>query len=84
MSRAEAQARYLAALAARAYSDEQIRLVANANIAETQDIDQLKHSLAQLPPAEVRGLLAAMATNPTLLNDDSLAALASLLGSKAL
>lgn len=34
MSRAEAQARYLAALAARAYSDEQMRLVASANIVD--------------------------------------------------
>jgi hypothetical protein len=82
MSRAEAQARYLAALAARAYSDEQMRLVASANIVdgEGDGITELERSLAELPPAQVRSLLEAMATDPTLLSEDTLAELASILG----
>lgn len=86
MSRAEAQARYLAALAARAYSDEQMRLVASANIVdgEGDGITELERSLAELPPAQVRSLLEAMATNPTMLSEDTLAELASILGRRDL
>ncbi|MER6531692.1 hypothetical protein [Streptomyces sp. NPDC001508] len=84
MSSAEAQARYLAALAARAYSDEQLRLVTNANIVDAAGIAELKRSLAELPPERVKGLLDAMATNPSLLSEETLAELASLLGRRAL
>lgn len=84
MSSAEAQARYLAALAARAYSDEQMRLVTNANIVDAEDISELKRALAELPPERVKGLLEAMATNPSLLSEETLAELASLLGRRAL
>ena len=82
MSRAEAQARYLAALAARAYSDEQMRLVASAHIVDGggDGITELKRSLATLPPAQVRSLLEAMAINPTMLSEATLAELASILG----
>lgn len=82
MSRAEAQARYLAALAARAYSDEQMRLVASANIGDREGdgIAELERSLAELPPAQVRSVLEAMATDPTMLREDTLAELASILG----
>jgi hypothetical protein len=84
MSSAEAKARYLAALAARAYSDEQMRLVTNANIIDGEDLAELERSLAALPPEQVRKLLEAMATSPSLLEETSLAELASLLGRRAL
>lgn len=80
MSSAEAQARYLAALAARAYSDEQMRLVSDADIVESENLAQLKRSLAELPSDEVKSLIEAMATDPSLLGEDTLAELASLLG----
>ena len=82
MSRAEAQARYLASLAARAYSDEQMRLVSSASIVDGggDGITELERSLAELPPAQVRSLLEAMATDPTMLSEDTLAELASILG----
>lgn len=80
MSKAEAQARYLAALAARAYSDEQVRLVTNASIVDGESIAELQRSLTELPSGEVRGLLEEMAMNPSMLNEDSLAELASILG----
>lgn len=79
MSRAEAQARYLAALAARAFSDEQMRLLAHADIIDTHDLSGLERSLAELPAAELRELLASMATNPALLDEENLAELASML-----
>lgn len=80
MSSAEAQARYLAALAARAYSDEQMRLVTSANIVDGEDLADLKRSLAELPSNQVKSLLGAMATNPSLLDEANLAELASILG----
>ena len=80
MSRAEAQARYLAALAARAYSDEQMRLVEGSDIVDGEDLEQLQRSIAELPADKVMALLEAMATNPSLLGEDSLAELASILG----
>ena len=84
MSSAEAQARYLAALAARAYSDEQLRLVTNAKIVDGEGLAELKRSLAELPSDQVKGLIEAMVTNPFLLGEDTLAELASVLGRRAL
>lgn len=80
MSKAEAQARYLAALAARVYSDEQMRLVTSATIVDGGGMPELQRSLAQLPSNEVRALLEAMATDPSMLGEDTLAELASILG----
>lgn len=80
MSSAEAQARYLAALAARAYRDEQMRLVTNANIVDGEGVPELQRSLAELPSDQVKSLLEAMATNPAMLGEDTLAELASILG----
>lgn len=83
MSRAEAQARYLAALAAQAYSDEQMRLVDAANIVDCDGLPELQRSLAQLPPEQVATLLRTMATHPQMLEEVSLAELASTLGRRA-
>lgn len=80
MSSAEAQARMLAVLAARAYSDEQMRLVKSANLVDSDGPAELKRSLAELPPAQLKSLLQAMATDPSLLSEANLADLASLLG----
>jgi len=84
MSSAEAQARYLAALAARAYGDEQMRLVASANIVGDQGLAEIQRSLRELPTDQVRGLIEAMVTNPSMLGEDTLAELASVLGRRAL
>ena len=83
MSSAEAQARYLAALAAQAYSDEQMRLVTSSHIVGDEDIAELKRSLAELPADQVKSLLTAMATNPAMLGEDTLAELASILGRRS-
>ncbi|MEU4515487.1 hypothetical protein AB0G05_38835 [Nonomuraea wenchangensis] len=80
MSSAEAQARYLAALAARTYSDEQMRLVTSANIIDDEGLADLKRSPAELPSDQVKSLLQAMATNPSLLGEETLAEVASFLG----
>lgn len=80
MSSAEAKARYLAALAARAYSEEQMGLVMNADIVDMQGMLELEESIKRLPRDQVRGVLEQMIENPGMLSDDSLADLASLLG----
>jgi hypothetical protein len=82
MSSAEAKARYLAALAAREFSDEQMRLVTGASIVDGEGLAELKRSLAELPPGQIKGVIEAMATNPAMLGEDSLAELASILGQR--
>lgn len=80
MSSAEAQARYLAALAARAFSDEQMRLVLNSNIVDGESLDELVHKLGELPPQQVRGIIEAVKADPALLSGDLLAELGKLIG----
>ena len=84
MSQAEAQARYLAALAARAFSEEQMRLVADANIVDGDGVAELERSLAALPADQLKALIQSMATNPGLLQEHNLAELASILGRRTL
>lgn len=79
MSSTEAQARYLAALAARVFSDEQMKRVANANIVDGVSLSELQHSLAELPPTQVQGMIKAVEADPALLTGDLLGQLGKLL-----
>lgn len=80
MSSAEAHARYLAALAARAYSEQQLDLVMSSDIVDV-DVYELEESVKQLlEDEEVRGLLEQMISNPGMLVDDTLANIASAIG----
>lgn len=79
MSSAEAQARYLAALAARAFSDEQMTLVSNANIVDGEGLAELQQSLRALPPEQVKAIIEAVEANPSVLNGDVSAELGKLL-----
>mgnify|MGYP005989492869 CR=1 FL=1 len=72
MSSAEAQARYLAALAARAFSDEQMKLVSNANIVDRDSLDALQQTLGELPPKQVKGIIEAVEEDPAVLSGDLL------------
>jgi len=80
MSSAEAQARYLAALAARAFSDDQMKLVSNANIVDGEGLAELQRTLAELPPQQVKAIIEAVEANPSVLDGDVLAELGKLLG----
>lgn len=80
MSSAEAQARYLVALAARAYSDEQMQLLLNADIEDAEEFAALTHALSELPPEDVAKLLDAVRTNPLVLDGELLVQLRRLLG----
>lgn len=77
MSREEAMSRLIAALAARAYSDDQLRIVTSAHIVGLADYSQIEESIARIPPEQLHALVLEMAMNPSLLEDESLANLAS-------
>lgn len=80
MSNAEAQARLLAAAAARAYSNEQLAVVINSQIIGEGDVNTIRMALAQLSPEQIVELVQYMASSPQLLEDANLADLASHLG----
>lgn len=80
MTSSEAQARYLAALAARAFSDEQMKLVANANIVDGDGLAELQHTLAELPPERVARIIEAVEADPSILSSETLADLGKILG----
>lgn len=80
MSSAEAQARLLAAVAARAYSDEQLRMVSGSQIIDVENVTTVQSALAQVPREHLVELIKYMTRNPRLLEESSLANLASLIG----
>jgi hypothetical protein len=75
---AEARARYMLALAARAFSDEQMRILAAANVVDDDGYAELERASAELPAREAATLLAAL-TSPSLLGEDVLAELRRIL-----
>lgn len=79
MSNAEAQARLVAAAAAQLFAEEQIRLVMRADVVNATDVDDLRRQLANHPHEELEKILQHLARNPRLLEDESLAQLASFL-----
>lgn len=79
MSNAEAQARLVAATAAQLFAEEQTRLVIRADIVNATDVDDLRRQLATHPHDELEKILQHLARNPRLLEDESLAQLASFL-----
>ena len=80
MSSAEAQARLLAAVAARTYSDEQLRMVSGSQIIDVENVATVQSALAQVPREHLVELIKYMTRNPRLLEESSLANLASLIG----
>ncbi|CUU65393.1 hypothetical protein [Corynebacterium variabile] len=84
MSAAEAQARYLAAMAAHAYSEQQLALLNSADIIDSANLAEIQNCIAELPPHQVRELMTQMVSDPSMLTEDNLAMLASLLDRTAL
>lgn len=80
MSSAEAQARLLAAVAARTYSDEQLRMVSDSQIIDTEDSETIRSALAQIPREHLIAVIEHMTRHPHLLEESNLANLASLIG----
>lgn len=84
MSNAEAQARLMAAAAARLFAEEQTRLVLRSDIVDAADVDELRAQIAMHPREKLETLLQHLARNPRLLEDTSLAQLASILDRNSL
>lgn len=79
MSHEEAMSRLIAGLAARAYSDEQLRMVKSACIVGVEDYSEVEQAVTQIPREQLQALILEMVKNPSLLEDGSLANLASML-----
>lgn len=83
MARAEAQARYLAAIAARAFADDQMKMIENAHILDVEDSAGIGRAGPELSAPDQRQLIMSMVTNPSLMGEETLAQLASLLDKRA-
>lgn len=79
MTSEEALARYLAALAARSFSDEQMKLVANAIIIHRSGPQSFRGTLPELPPQQVRHIIETAAADPAALDGVVLAELGNIL-----
>jgi len=84
MSNAEAQARLMAAAAARLFAEEQTRLVSRSDIVDAADVDELRAQIAIHPREKLETLLQHLARNPRLLEDTSLAQLATIMDLRSL
>ncbi|WP_448720599.1 hypothetical protein [Microbacterium natoriense] len=83
MSTAEAQARMLAAIAARAFADEQMRLVDGSEIVGGDSTDSVREALSAMPSEMVAELVRRMVESPAMFEENSLAELASVLARSA-
>lgn len=79
MSQEEAMSRRIASLAARAYSEEQLRMVRNARVVGVENSADLDKALAQISAERLQAVISEMVKNPSLLEDRSLANLASMI-----
>lgn len=80
MSSAEARARLLLALAAKAFSEEQIRIVSAARIKDDDGLVELKRTVDELTPQQIANVVKALKANPSFLDDETLAELGNILG----
>lgn len=77
MSKAEAQARTLAALAAQMFSQEQFDLIRDARIVDERGEIESSDIFAEVPQKTLNELVKQLAHRPELLSDMNLAGLAS-------
>lgn len=77
MSKAEAQARTLAALAAQMFSQEQFDLIRDARIVDERGEIEGSDIFAEVPQKTLNELVKQLAHRPELLSDTNLAGLAS-------
>ena len=82
MSAAEAKARLLAATAARAFSEEQMRMVNESEIVGAQGMEEVYEQLASIPKEELIRAIEHLVRNPAELEEENLANLARFLGQR--
>ena len=81
MSSAEWEARYQAMLAAGAFTEQQRRILANAQIDDSTPALDAESTKEQLTPRQFAGRIARMLeANPSLLNDETSESVMALLG----
>ncbi|MGW2269638.1 hypothetical protein [Streptomyces yangpuensis] len=81
MRGAEARERFVAALVARLFSEEQLRILRNARIDDEDGSSQLSGVIETLTPKQVEGSIALMLeNNPSLLDEATLAEIWKILG----
>ena len=84
MSNAEAQARLVAAAAAQRFAMEQAHLVSQSDIVGAADVNEVMQQISEHPQEMLDTLIERLARNPRLLEDGSLAQLASILDRNSL
>lgn len=84
MSNAEAQARLVAAAAAQRFAMEQANLVSQSDIVGAADVNEVMQQIDEHPQEMLDTLIKQLAHNPRLLEDGSLAQLASILDRNSL
>ena len=84
MSNAEAQARLVAAAAAQRFAMEQAHLVSQSDIVGAADVNEVMQQISEHPQEMLDTLIEQRARNPRLLEDGSLAQLASILDRNSL
>lgn len=65
-------------MAAHNFSQEQLRLVEQTRIVDTGGVNDIRQKLAAVPHEQFTAILEHFVCNPALLQDESLANLASL------
>jgi len=80
MSSAESRARLLLALVAKAFSEEQIRIVSAARIKDDDGLVELKRRVDEFTPQQIANVVKALRANPSFLDDETLAVLGNILG----
>ncbi|WP_017178753.1 hypothetical protein [Actinomyces timonensis] len=71
-------------MAAHNYSQEQLRLVEQTRIVDTGGVNDIRQKLAAVPHEQFTAILEHFVCNPALLQDESLANLASLISREEL
>lgn len=79
MPNEEAQARLIAAAAARLFAEEQLELISRSEIVDATNIGALQKQLAEFPHEMLEALLQHLSRNPRLLEDGSLAQIGFIL-----
>lgn len=79
MSRKEAISRLFASMATRAYSDEQLRMIRSARVVGVENCTDIEQAVTQIPSEQLSAQILEMVKSPKLLEDGSLANLASRL-----
>lgn len=78
MNTSEARIRYLMALEAKKFSENQLRMISNATILENEQFIELEQSLSELHPSQISQLILLLERKPSMSTDEVAALAMSL------